>query len=165
MNEEQLSTILDNLLGLLLLEGSYEIEEKEDSFFVFIDTQDAGRLIGGGGETLHSLQSLVNQMVSKKSPEGTFKRVVVDVAGWRKQKEEEIAKKAEEAGKEVLESGKEIELEPMNPWQRRLVHMVISEIKGLETESVGEGIERRVMIKVKGEQPKSKNEDSEAAES
>lgn len=148
--EQKLSEILDNLLGLLLLEGSYEIEEKEDGFFVFIDTPDAGRLIGFRGETLSGLQLLVNQMVAKTVDEKeSFKRVVLDVSGWRKQKEEELLKKAQDFGKQVLETKKEMELEPMSAWQRRIVHMVISEISGLETESVGEGRDRHIVIRIK----------------
>lgn len=159
--EQKLSEILDNLLGLLLLEGSYEIEEKEEGFFVSIDTPDAGRLIGFRGETLSSLQLIVNQMVSKKnkSPELEFKRVVLDVSGWRKQKEEELSKLAKEWGQQVLESKKEMELEPMSSWQRRVVHMVVSEMEGLETESVGEGKDRHIVIKVQSVKSKIKGED------
>lgn len=61
--ESQLSDILDNVLGLLLLEGSYDIEEGEEGFSVSIETKDAGRLIGARGESLDALQLLVNQMV------------------------------------------------------------------------------------------------------
>ena len=149
--EEKLSGILDNLLGMLLLEGSYDIEEKEDSFSVSIETKDAGRLIGARGESLDGLQLLVNQMVARKlgsAPDGAgFKRVVIDVEGWRKQKEEELVKSAQSWGKQVLESGKELELEPQSPWQRRVVHMSISEMEGLESESVGEGRDRHIVIK------------------
>src|SRR3989344_8850469 len=105
--EQQLSDILDNLLGMLLLEGSYDIEEKEDSFLVSIETKDAGRLIGARGESLDGLQLLVNQMVARKIGEESFKRVVIDVEGWRKQKEEELVQSAKSWGKQVLESGKE----------------------------------------------------------
>lgn len=149
--EQKLSEILDNLLGLLLLEGSYEIEENEEGFFVSIDTPDAGRLIGFKGETLSSLQLIINQMVSKKkeSPESEFKRVVLDVVGWRKQKEEELTKSARQWGEQVMETKKEMELEPMSSWQRRIVHMSISELDGLETESIGEGRDRYIVIKLK----------------
>lgn len=149
--ESQLSDILDNLLGMLLLEGSYEIEEGEDAFSVSIETKDAGRLIGARGESLDGLQLLVNQMLSRKlgpAPDGEgFKRVVIDVEGWRKQKEEELKKSAESWGKQVLESGKEMELEPQSAWQRRIVHMVISQTEGLASESLGEGRDRHVVIK------------------
>ena len=163
--EDQVSQILDNLLGLLLLEGSYEIEEKEEGFFVSIDTPDAGRLIGFRGETLSSLQLMVNQMASKKkeSPESEFKRVILDVVGWRKQKEEELVKMAKEWGKQVLESKKEMELEPMSSWQRRIIHMVISEIEGLETESIGEGRDRHIVIKVQSADRKSEADTKDAA--
>lgn len=159
--EESLSEILDNLLGLLLLEGSYEIEENEEAVNVSIETKDAGRLIGARGESLEGLQLLVNQMMSKKigelapSESEGFKRVIIDVEGWRKQKEEDLKKMAQDWGKGVLESGKDLELEPMSAWQRRVIHMVVGEIKGLETESVGEGRDRHVVIKSKKSKVKS----------
>lgn len=147
--ENQLSEILDNLLGMLLLEGSYEIEGSNDGFSVSIETKDAGRLIGARGESLDALQLLVNQMVSKKVPADSFKRVVIDVMGWKKQKEEELTKSAQNFGKQVLESGQPLELEPQSAWQRRVVHMVIGEMEGLSSESVGEGRDRHVVIKLK----------------
>lgn len=142
--QNQLEEILDNLLGLLLLEGSYDIEEDE-SFLVKIDTPDAGRLIGFKGDSLAALQYLTNQMLSKKSEE--FKRVIVDVADWRKQKEEQLASKAKGWVEQVLESGEQMSLEPMPSWQRRIVHMVVAESKGVESESVGEGRDRHLVIK------------------
>lgn len=161
--ENQLSEILDNLLGMLLLEGSYEIEETDEGFLVSIETKDAGRLIGARGESLDALQLLVNQMVARKSGEGEFKRVVIDVEGWRKQKEEELSKSAQSWGKQVLETGKEMELEPQSPWQRRIVHMVISEMPGLESESAGEGRDRHIVIKLKSQNSnvKADKEDTE----
>lgn len=173
--EEKLGEVLDNLLGMLLLEGSYEIEEMDENFSVSIETKDAGRLIGARGESLDCLQLLVNQMVSRKversetlsglevvskvEPAEGFKRVVVDVQGWRKQKEDELKASAESWGKQVLESGKPFDLEPMAPWQRRIVHMVISEMKGLSSESVGEGRDRHIVIKVKDQNSKVKSEE------
>ena len=157
--EQQLSDILDNLLGMLLLEGSYDIEEGEDSFQVSIETKDAGRLIGARGESLDGLQLLVNQMVARKigeegparnasqSEAGGFKRVVIDVEGWRKQKEEELIQSAKSWGKQVSESGQPLDLEPQSSWQRRIVHMTISEMDGVESESVGEGRDRHIVIK------------------
>lgn len=152
--ENQLGEMLDNLLGMLLLEGSYDIEETDENFSVSIETKDAGRLIGARGESLDSLQLLVNQMVArlaakrvKKVAEGSFKRVVIDVEGWRKQKEEELIKNAKMWGEQVLESGQPLDIEPQFPWQRRVVHMVISEMTGVESESVGEGRDRHIVIK------------------
>lgn len=153
--EEQLSEVLDNILGLLLLEGSYEIEETEEEFLVLIETKDAGRLIGARGESLEALQLLINQIMSLKQKEN-YKRVILDVSGWRKQKEEELKNRAGEWAKQVQESGKELELEPMSSWQRRIVHMNVEEIEGLSTESVGEGRDRHIVIKLKTPDSKTK---------
>lgn len=153
--EERLSEVLDNLLGMLLLEGSYEIEEDEAGFLVSIDTKDAGRLIGARGESLEGLQLIVNQIMSrgmKDAGHEEFKRVILDVSGWRKQKEEELKSRAADLGKQVLSSGEDLELEPMPPWQRRVVHMVVQEIGGLSSESIGEGRDRHIVIKVKTEE-------------
>lgn len=172
--EEQLSEVLDNILGLLLLEGSYEVEEEEVGFMVSIDTKDAGRLIGARGESLEGLQLLVNQIMSRKMGQfvlseakpkageaGGFKRVILDVSGWRKQKEEELISRAKDLGKQVLETGKEMELEPMSPWQRRVVHMVIQELGGLSSESMGEGRDRHIVIKQTVQKTQKDSDNSE----
>ncbi len=143
--EAQVSEILENILGMLALEGNFEVVEGPEEVTVTIETEDAGRLIGFKGETLDSLQLLVNQMISKKAEK--FKRVIIDVSGWRKNKEGDLENRARYWAEEVKESSKEIELDPMPAWQRRIVHMVISEISGVETESVGEGAERHLVIR------------------
>ena len=145
--EEQLSEILDNVLGLLLLEGSYDIEESDEALQVLIETKDAGRLIGFKGENLESLQLLLNQLMSRKTGEQEFKRVLVDVEGWRKQKEEELISKAKVWIEQVKESDEEMELEPMSSWQRRIIHMVVGESEGVQSESIGEGRDRHLVIR------------------
>jgi spoIIIJ-associated protein len=145
--EEQLSEVLDNLLGMLLLEGSYEIEQEDEGFLVSIDTKDAGRLIGARGESLEGLQLIVNQIMSRKSTDENFQRVILDVSGWRKQKEEDLKAMALSLGKQVLETGKEMDLEPMSSWQRRVVHMTLEGMGGVSSESAGEGRDRHIVIK------------------
>lgn len=142
--EAQVSESLENILSLLALEGSFEVEEKEDGVFVSIDTEEAGKLIGYQGETLSALQLLVNLIVSKRNPES--KRVIIDVASWRRGKEEELAHRARMWAEKVLESGQPMDLEPMPAWQRRIVHMTIQSTDGVESESVGEGLTRHLVI-------------------
>lgn len=144
--EEKVSEILENILGLLGLEGSFEIEEKEDGVFIFIDAPDPGILIGRNGETLASLQLLLNLIASRQIPQENLKRIVVDVSSWRKSKEEELAHKARSWAQKVLESKEPMELAPMPAWQRRIVHMTIEETEGVKSESIGEGAERRLII-------------------
>lgn len=150
--EDQLSDVLDNILGLLLLEGSYDIEEEEEMIKISIETPDAGRLIGARGESLDSLQLLVNQIMTRKMgenspPAGGFKKVVFDVGGWRETKAQDLNERAKVWAQEVLQSGKEMEIEPQSAWQRRVVHEAIGLIEGVETQSVGEGRDRHVVIK------------------
>lgn len=149
--EQQLSEVLDNLLGMLLLEGSYEIEEKDEGFLVSVETKDAGRLIGVRGESLDALQLIINQIMSRNigDEKAEFKRVILDVEGWKKQREEDLSKNAQNWGKQVLADDREMALEPMSAWQRRVIHTVIGEIKGLQTESIGEGRDRHIVIKLK----------------
>lgn len=145
--EAKVSEILENVLSLLVMEGSFEVNEGPDEVNVLIETEDAGRLIGVRGETIDALQLLVNQILSRQVGESEFKRVIVDVGGWRKNKEGELENKARHWAEEVQESGQELELEPMPAWQRRIVHMIVEEIDGVMTESVGEGRERHLVIR------------------
>lgn len=144
--QDRLTEILDNVLSLLLLEGSYDITEDDDALSVIIETTDAGRLIGFKGESLSALQLLVNQMMSKGNA-NSFKRVIIDVGGWRQNKEEQLKVKAAEWVSEVKETKQEMELEPMPSWQRRIIHMVVSETDGVESESIGEGRDRHLVIR------------------
>lgn len=143
--EAQVSEILENVLSLLALEGSFEVDEKEDGIFVSIDTEDAGRLIGHQGDTLSALQLIVNMILSRQVENP--KRVIVDVASWRQGKEEDLTNRAKNWAAQVIEDQKPMELDPMPAWQRRVVHMVIEETDGVTSESTGEGDERRLVIK------------------
>jgi spoIIIJ-associated protein len=142
--EAKVSEVLENILSMLSLEGSFDVEEKEEGVFVSIETEDPGKLIGHQGQTLQSLQLLVNQIVSRQVEDS--KRVIVDVSGWRQSKEEELAHKARAWAKEVIESKNPIELPPMPAWQRRIVHMTVEGTAGVTSESAGEGLDRHLVI-------------------
>lgn len=143
--EEKISEVLENILSLLGLEGSFEVDEKEDGVFVFIDTSEPGILIGRGGETLSALQLILNLAMLRAFPDES-KRVIVDVSEWRKSKEEELAHKARGWAEKVLETQEPMDLEPMPSWQRRIVHITIEGTKGVKSESVGEGPDRHLII-------------------
>lgn len=160
--EAKVSEILENILGLLALEGSFEVTEGPEEIAVLIETETPGRLIGFHGETLDALQLLVNQILNRQSDE--FKRVVIDVGGWRKSKEADLERRARNWAEEVVESGQEIELEPMPSWQRRIVHMVVGEIEGVESESMGEGRDRHLVLSPVAKGAKKKKETAEESE-
>jgi len=174
--EAQVSEILENILGLLALEGSFEVEENKDGVFVSIDTEDAGKLIGKNGETLAALQLIVNQIVSKTRKEAAGdkkadddippKRVIIDISNWRRSKEEELAHKARLWAEKVKETNEPLELESMPSWQRRVVHVVIQETEGVDSESFGEGLDRHLVISPSSGEKKSESaEDNDIKES
>jgi spoIIIJ-associated protein len=103
-----------------------------------------GFLIGQRGETMHALQFLVSSALKSNGHEAT--RVNVDIAEYKLQRASRLAKKAEEWIAEVRESGKELHLMPMNAADRRVVHKLAGEL-GIETESVGDGRDRHIVLK------------------
>lgn len=159
--EAQVSEVLENILGLLALEGSFEVTEGPEEVEVTIEANDPGRLIGFRGETLDSLQLLVNLIVSKQAGEEVkFKRVSVDVEGWRKNKEADLERRARNWVEEVIETKKEVILDPMPSWQRRIVHMIASESEGVESRSEGEGKDRHLILSpFSGKKTKTSSED------
>jgi spoIIIJ-associated protein len=159
--EQKVSEILENILSLLSLEGSFDVEEKEEGVFVYIETEDAGKIIGHQGETLAALQLVVNLIVSKQVEES--KRVIIDVSGWRQGKEEELAHRARGWAQQVLDEKEPMALDPMPSWQRRIVHMTIQGTPGVKSESVGEGIERHLVISLDDGQEESAETTEEPA--
>ncbi|MCA9339193.1 KH domain-containing protein [Candidatus Saccharibacteria bacterium] len=106
-----------------------------------------GFLIGQRGDTLRSLQFLVSTTLRNKQAE--LHRVNIDIAGYKKQRAERLAKRAEEWVQQVLETGEAYSVQPMNAADRRVVHQVITEHPQLETSSEGEGRDRHVVIRKK----------------
>ena len=103
------------------------------------------RLIGHRGETLRSIEFLLNQMV--KRIDDRAPRVLIDVAGYKESRKKSLEELAVEVANRVKETGSEEELKPMNPAERRIVHMALREIGGVESESRGENRERRIVVK------------------
>jgi spoIIIJ-associated protein len=103
-----------------------------------------GFLIGQRGDTMRSLQYMIGTALKNQNYAHT--RVNVDIADYKKNRNERLLSRAEEWFKEVRESGQPKELAPMNPAERRVIHQAAGEY-GLETESVGEGRDRRVVLK------------------
>lgn len=119
----------------------------EDNQVIELDipsTHLNGFLIGQRGDTLRALQYTVSNALKNQNYAHT--RVNVDVAGYKKQHNERIARQAEDWFKQVQDSGQSKELQPMSPAERRVVHKA-AEDYGLTTESVGEGRERHIVIK------------------
>ncbi len=119
-------------------------EEDPPTIFIDILGQDLGLLIGRRGEHLAHLQYIVNLIANKRL--GDYTRVIVDVEAYRTHREESLIALAERVAKQVSRSGRPIELEPMPPNERRVVHMTLREHPEVATESNGEGQERRITV-------------------
>lgn len=118
----------------------------DDPLTVFIDIngRDLGMLIGRRGENLSQLQYMVNLLVNKRRDE--WLRVILDVEGYRSQREESLIGLSERVAAQVARNKRPISLEPMPPNERRIVHMTLKELPDVRTESSGEGDLRRVTI-------------------
>ena len=108
-------------------------------------TEDSGRLIGRQGQTLADLQYLLNRMVFQQ--DSTCPKVTVDIGGYRTQAREALVKKAKEAAEKVRRWGDIVELEPLNAFDRRIVHNALKDDLGVETHSVEvEGTDKKAVL-------------------
>ncbi len=136
---------LEELVAFLGVNVTVQAQETEDGIALDIAASaSTPRLIGHRGETLRSLEYLVNQIV--KQADNTAPRVSVDVAGYRAARRESLEEMAREVATRVVETGQEVELRPMNPAERRIVHMALREMEGIVTESRGEDRSRRIVV-------------------
>ena len=149
--EEQADAAADFLEELLARMGIDAIAEPgEHSGHVYVDIvdgpdDDMALLIGRHGQTLDAIQELTRMVVSRRLD--TRVRVIVDVQDYRKRREERLVENAVQQAERVLESGREAELDPMNPFERKLVHDALADLPGVETSSRGEEPNRFVVIR------------------
>jgi spoIIIJ-associated protein len=135
------------MVGLLLrLDPAYSVEIVQDGelFRSEILGGDSGRVIGREGKTLQSLEFIANVVMAKQF--GSAYRVVLDAAGYRRRNEERIRRMASDAVLQVEVSGQQIELPPMRPSERRIIHVMLKQHPKVTTTSVGEGEARHVVV-------------------
>ena len=104
----------------------------------------SGTIIGRRGETLDSIQYLASILVNKDSED--YCRLLLDSNGYREKRRKTLEQLAEKIARSVLRSGRSTTLEPMNPYERRIIHSKISEIEGVTSKSVGEDPYRKVVV-------------------
>ena len=132
----------DDKMGL----NDLKIKGKEGEDFIFFDIsgEGAGLIIGKKGQTLTSLQFIMNLCVNNND-EG-YKRVIIDVEGYRQKRDEKLKTIALNAANKVKDTGKRVTLDPMTPYERKVVHIVIQQMEGLESTSQGAEPYRKVVI-------------------
>lgn len=150
MNDEQqniIKDILHSLLDHMGISAEIQTEVSEETVIFNLQTPDSGILIGQYGANLGALQYLTRVLVHKKLPEALH--FIVDVEGYKKSREEFLRELARQAAARVRETKENLLLKPMASYERRVVHAEISKLPDIETESVGEEPERRILIKPK----------------
>lgn len=136
---------LEEMVSFFGINVSVSADITDDGIELSIgSTPDSPRLIGHRGETLRALEYLINQMV--KAHDGLSPRVLVDIAGYKEARRASLETLAREVAERVMQSDAEEELKPMNPADRRTVHMTLREISGVSTESRGDGHDRRIVV-------------------
>jgi spoIIIJ-associated protein len=140
----RVEALLARIVTALDLDAEVVVEEGEEEIAARVEGEDLGLLIGRRGQTIDAVQLLGYRVAFRGH--GERKRVSVDAAGYRERRRETIERQAERAAERALESGKEIELEPMSPAERKIVHDRLKDRSGVETFSEGEEPERCVIV-------------------
>ena len=141
----QPKAILEKLLELLGIPGTVQEHALEEGLLLDLQSEDSGRLIGRQGRTLADLQYILNRLAFQQ--DRSAPKVTLDVGGFRIQAREALIKKAMEAAEKVRRWGDVVELEPLNAFDRRVVHQALKDDPGIETHSVEvEGTEKKVIL-------------------
>jgi spoIIIJ-associated protein len=141
---------LEELLGYMDVDAIAEPNPQGSHMYVDIvdgSEDDMALLIGRHGQTLEAIQELTRMVVSRRLE--TRVRVIVDIEDYRKRRSERLEERAQELARRVAETGREEELEPMNSYERKLVHDAAAEVDGIETISRGEEPNRFVVIRTR----------------
>jgi spoIIIJ-associated protein len=143
---EALGRALAAVVTGLGLEGRVSIREDEEGGLVAeVEGPELGRLLGREGEVIDAVQYLAAQIVSR-AEDGSRRRVVVDADGYRARRVSQLERLAERAAEEAIRDGDEIELDPMTPHDRRIVHMALADHPGVVTRSEGDEPRRRIIV-------------------
>lgn len=139
--------LVSRIVSVIKVKASIDIEHKDDEIRLYLQGSDAGLLIGKRGQTLDALQYIISLAVNKHTDR--FTRVILDVEGYRKKREKTLKKLALKLAAKVKRTGKNIELEPMPPHERRIIHTTLQNDDKVKTYSKGEEPYRKVIVALK----------------
>lgn len=155
--EAKLAAAVDYLKTVFAAMGAGEVtvttQKQGEACIIRVEGDDVGMLIGHRGETMESLSYLAS-LVANRLP-GEYIKLGLDVAGYRGKREKDLEALARRMGAKVARTGRSWAMDPMNPYERRIIHSTISAMEGVRSESKGEGADRRVVIYPTDPQPGS----------
>ena len=136
---------LKEVIALMGVENvTFSAVQKGEATIIRLDGEKLGALIGRRGETMESLSYLASLVANRL--EGDYIKLGLDVAGYRDKRESDLTALAQRIGAKVRKTGRSFAMEPMNPYERRIIHSAIGKMEGVRSESKGEGRDRRVVV-------------------
>ncbi len=145
--EKNVKQFLDEFLKQIGDNAEYQIKKDEFGLEITINGEDTAILIGYRGETLYALQTLITSIAGKDCEEKI--RVLLDIGNYKEKREKTLENLALKLAKTVERTGKPVKLEPMQAYERKIIHSVLQNSKTVKTESVGEEPRRRIIISLK----------------
>ncbi len=143
---DETEKVLKKIIGLMGIDGGIkDIKESETKVYVELESAtNSGLLIGRKGKTLEALQFMVNLMVNSST--GSDKKIILDIELYREKRERALRKMSKDIAFKVNKTGRPWTLEPMNPFERRLIHLTLQNDDRVTTKSEGQGIYRKIKI-------------------
>ncbi len=143
----EISAFVEKIVSTMGLSLAAEAEEMPDGLRINLDGEDGALLTRRQGEALSALQHIVAAVFRQDADER--RRLVVDCQGFRKSKDAELKQMAKFMAEKARDSGHAQEIGPLNPYERRIVHLAVSEVDRVSSESIGDAFEKTVIISVK----------------
>ena len=143
-----IQSVIGEVLGFMGVEYTLTIEASDDTTFVNINSDGLdGLLIGRRGETLASIQHVVNRIFTKRT--GRHSKITVDVGGYVRRKHRLLVEKAQKLAERVSKTQKEYDFEPLKASERRIIHLAVADFDDVTTYTIGDGLLRKVVISPK----------------
>jgi spoIIIJ-associated protein len=141
---DALAELLEEIVDSLGLDASVEVEEEEGLMTGRVEGEDVGLFIGRHGQTIDAVQHLAQRIVFPEGPSSV--RVVIDANGYRERRADALRGEADDAAEEALSTGQPVELDPLPPFERRIVHEYLRERGDVETHSEGNEPKRYLIV-------------------
>ena len=145
--EKNIEKFLKEFLDKVQKDAKYSIEKTPTGLKVNINNENLGFLIGYRGETLYAMQNILSSIASKGIENRV--RVILDIEGYKEKREKALEDLAEKLEKTVIKTKKSVTLEPMQAYERKIIHTKLQNSEKVETRSIGEEPRRRVVISLK----------------
>lgn len=159
--EGKVKALVEDFINHMGLNLEVYVEEREEDFFVNISGEDSALFIGKRGESIEEFQTLVNCIYNKNKPRDEAKRVSIDSNNYIVKRIETLTNLAKRTAGKVIRERKDFKFEPMNAYERRIIHSALSDNDRVSTESFGNEPNRCIVVKYKNAQPRPTQIDEE----